>query len=185
MVGKSSVAVSLAGKLLYHCISTDDIGEALQTVVNINPMRGQNYLDYYAYNKKTDLVEDIIGYHKALEPAIFKLIDIHSTWGNPIIIEGWAIYPSKIKELSENVFSVWLIADSNLLKTRIISNKEFYINAKESQRVIDHYLYRSEWHNKLILEQCKVEKKNYILVTEETTTDEIVSSIMEILKTYE
>ena len=72
-------------------------------------MRGQNYLDYYAYNKKTDLVEDIIGYHKALEPAIFKLIDIHSTWGNPIIIEGWAIYPSKFKELNENVFTVWLL----------------------------------------------------------------------------
>jgi len=48
MVGKSTAAVALASKLRVPCLSTDDIGEILQTVSAIDPMKGQQYLDYYA-----------------------------------------------------------------------------------------------------------------------------------------
>ena len=182
MVGKSTAAMALSAKLQYPCISTDDIGEILQTVSDINPMGDQNYLDYYAYNKKEKLIEDINKYHAAHEPAIEKLIDVHSTpWANPLIIEGYALYPTKLKEKNENdnVFSVWLIAEDNLLKSRLIKDVNFYANAKEPQKVIENYLYRSEWHNQTILEQCKSGNRNYIFVNEESTTGEIISSIVD------
>ena len=181
MIGKSTSAISLAAKLLYSCISTDDIGEVLQTISDINPMRDQNYLDYYAYNKKAKLIEDIVEYHKRLEPAISRLIDIHSTWGHPLIIEGWALYPKNYKVERNNVFSIWLIADSNLLRSRLIMNEGFYSNAKEPEKFTENYLYRSEWHNKTILEQCKTEKQNYLLVKEESTIDEIIFFILSMI----
>ena len=96
-------------------------------------------------------------------------------------MEGWALYPSQFKEKNDNVFSVWLIADSNLLKNRIIANRDFYMNAKEPEKVIGNYLYRSEWHNQTILEQCRAGSHNYILVKEESTTEETVSSVLDML----
>ena len=184
MVGKSTIAVSLAAKLQCQCISTDDIGEALQTTTDIDPMRGQNYLDYYADNGRTKLIEDIIEYHKKLEPAIYRLIDIHSTWGNPLIMEGWALYPNRLKDVNSNVFSCWLIAGDDLLENRLLMNNDFYINAREPEKVIENYLYRSQWHNKLVLEQCRAENQNHLFVNEKSTTVEIVSSILDMLDRY-
>ena len=183
MVGKTTAAVSLAAKLAYQCISTDDIGEVLQTIADINPMRGQNYLDYYSDNEKSKLIDDIINYHKILEPAINRLIEIHSAWGRgkPMIMEGWALYPNNLKNTNENVFTIWLVADKNLLRTRFIANESFYKNARDPEKVIENYVFRSEWHNNLILEQCKANNQVYILVKEDSSTDEIVASILKLL----
>ena len=182
MVGKSTAAISLAAKLMYPCISTDDIGGILQTVLDINPMRGQYYLDYYAYNDKEKLIEDAIKYHAEQDAAIEYLIETHSaSWGSPLIVEGYALYPSKLMRRDENVFSVWLIADENLLRNRLLKNTGFYENAKEPQKVIENYLHRSIWHNQTILEQCKAEGKNHILVTEELSTDEIITSVIDMM----
>lgn len=81
MVGKSSVAAKIAAMFEINSLSTDDIGELLQTVADINPMSEMNYLDYYASKSFEALVEDMKVYHKAMEPAIQKMIDIHSEWG--------------------------------------------------------------------------------------------------------
>jgi 2-phosphoglycerate kinase len=181
MIGKSTIAISLAVKLLYSCISTDDIGEILQTISAISPMHGQNYLDYYTCTEKPKLIQDIIEYHKKIEPAIHKLIKIHSTWGSPLIIEGWALYPNQFLENDDNIFTVWLIADKHLLSNRLRKNIGFYIGAKEPEKMKENYLYRSEWYNDKILKQCETENKKYILVKQESTTDEIVSYIIDML----
>lgn len=178
MIGKSTASIMLASKLLYPCISTDDIGNILQTVSDISPMKGQNYLDYYAYSEKQQLIDDIIEYHRQHIPAIYSLIDIHSTWSTPLVMEGWALYPEQMAKIrNDNVFSVWLIADDGLLKKRLNMNKEFYQNAKEPEKVIENYLYRSEWHNQNLVEQCKARNYNHIIVKEETTTEQVVDTI--------
>jgi nuclear transport factor 2 (NTF2) superfamily protein len=94
-------------------------------------------------------------------------------------IEGWALYPNSYKSENNNAFSVWLIADTNLLQTRLITDKSFYENANEPQKVIDNYLHRSQWHNKTLFQQCKEKKQKYIILKEETKTDEIVTSILD------
>lgn len=47
MIGKSTVARKISSIYKTQNLSTDDIGEILQTVVDINPMKDMNYLDYY------------------------------------------------------------------------------------------------------------------------------------------
>jgi len=104
-VGKSTAAALLASKLLRPCISTDDIGLALQSVLDINPMKGYPYPDYYAMRTKQELIDDIVAYHKKVEPAIARLVEVHSAWGSPIIMEGWALYPEFVRRIeNEQVF---------------------------------------------------------------------------------
>jgi len=173
-VGKSTAAALLASKLLRPCISTDDIGLALQSVLDINPMKGYDYPDYYALKTKQELIDDIIAYHQKLKPAITRLVEEHAAWGDPIIMEGWALYPELVRKIeNEQVFSVWLIAEEGLLENRIRSSCAFGGNAK----VIANYLARSQWHNNLLLEQCKTHNRKFIFVEEGMTPEEIVKKI--------
>jgi len=183
MVGKSTASVKLASKLLYPCIPTDDIGTVFKTISGFDPMKGLLYSDYYANTEKEQLIDDMIQYHKKYEAAIFNLIAAHSTeWSSPLIMEGWALYPNQVNGIKdENVFSVCLIAADGLLKKRVIMNKGFYQNAKEPEKVIENYLYRSEWHNKKIFDECKTGNYNYIIVKEETSTDVIINTILDML----
>ena len=182
MVGKSTVAALLGAKLSYPCISTDDVGEILQTALNINPMKGTFYLDYYANTAKDQLIEDIVVYHHQLETAICRLIEIHSSWGSPLIMEGWALYPEAVKKLeNDHVFSIWLVAENGLLKKRMLQRSSFYQGADNPEKVIENYVYRSESHNKTIIEQCKMQHQKYLMVNECTATDDIVNGILEMI----
>jgi len=173
-VGKSTAAALLASKLLRPCVSTDDIGEALQSVLDINPMKGYDYPDYYARRTQQQLIDDIIAYHKKVEPAIARLVETHAAWGDPLVMEGWALYPALVRRIeNEQVFSVWLIAEEGLLEHRVRASCSFGENAK----VIGNYLARSEWHNKTLLEQCRTWNRNHVYVEEGMTAEAIVAAI--------
>ena len=181
-VGKSTAAALLASKLVRPCISTDDIGEALQSVLDIGPMKGYPYPDYYAMRTKQELIDDIIVYHKKVEPAIARLVEVHSRWGSPIIMEGWALYPELVRRIENaQVFSVWLIAEPGLFERRMRRNSAFLDNATEPGKVKEGYLHRSEWHNQTLLGQCRAGQRNAIHVDVSMGPEEIVGSIMELL----
>jgi 2-phosphoglycerate kinase len=182
MCGKSTVSKVLASRLGWAYISTDDIGEIIQTVIDINHIKGQDYSDYYANTDKDKLIADIQEYHSKMKPAILRLIDIHSTWGTPIIIEGWALYPKIMNEIeNQSVKSVWLIANKSLFENRFLNNIEFYQLAVNPKTMKENYLYRSLWHNDYILEQCKLKKQSYILVSENMSVDDILKKIQRII----
>ena len=183
MIGKSTVSMLLASKLLYPCISTDDIGTIFQAISGFEPMKGQFYLDYYANTDKQKLIADMVEYHKMYEPAILSLINGHSApWSSPIIIEGYALYPCQLSMINnESVFAIWLIADDELLDNRLADDKAFYQNAKEPEKVIENYLHRSKWYNEEVYKQCKVYNHNHIIVKKETTADEVAESILKLL----
>jgi len=181
-VGKSTAAVLLASKLLRPCVSTDDIGAALQSVLDINPMKGYPYPDYYALRTKQELIDDIVAYHKKVEPAIARLVEEHSQWGSPIIMEGWALYPELVRRIENGqVFSVWLIAEPGLFESRMRKNSSFLANATEPEKVIEGYLHRSQWHNQALLSQCRAGQRNMIFVDENMTPEGIVEAILRIL----
>ena len=181
-VGKSTAAALLASKLLRPCISTDDIGLALQSVLDINPMKGYPYPDYYALRTQRQLIDDIIAYHKKVEPAIARLVEEHAAWGSPLVMEGWALYPELVRRVeNDQVFSVWLIAEPGLFESRMRKNSSFLDHAKDPEKVADGYLHRSEWHNRTTLEQCVAGNRNFIRVGENTTPEEIVAEIFGML----
>ena len=177
-VGKSTAAALLASKLLRPCISTDDIGEALQSVLDINPMKGYDYPDYYVQRSPQQLIDDIVAYHKKVEPAIARLVEVHSAWGSPLVMEGWALYPELVRRIeNEQVFSVWLIAGEGLLEQRVRENTSFSGNEK----VVANYLHRSHWHNKTLLGQCKAGQRNVVFIDDNMTPEQIVATILGML----
>lgn len=151
MTGKTSAAVKISSYFQIPCISTDDIGEILQTAKNIDPMKGLDYLDYYSKTDENKMFDDMIGYHRCLEKAVLKMIDIHSQWGNSVIIEGYALYPHFLGKLNANTDAVWLSADEQLLETRVENSRAF---KNASPDIKEKYLKRSVMHNRLIQNEC-------------------------------
>lgn len=96
------------------------------------------------------LIEDIRRYHRAMEPALERLVAIHSTWGGPLVLEGWALYPAHVRPwLGGSVFGIWLVAGEGLLESRLRRRPGFLDGA-----AAENYLRRSKWHNRRLLEEC-------------------------------
>lgn len=122
--------------------------------------------------------EYIKEYHKKIKPAIQRLIEIHSTWGSPIIIEGWAIYPDIMEKIrSDSISAIWLITDESLLRKRLIDNANFYKNAVDPIAMRENYLSRSIWHNNFLLEQCKKKNQKFLLLSGRESLDELFARI--------
>jgi len=134
MTGKTTVARKLAAQLGYACLSTDDLGEAIRAITtckshpDLHPMTGYDYREYYICHSLEELIRHTQKQHKASWPAVEAVIRTHAAWGQPIVIEGWNIYPEWVNQLElPNIKSIWFIADEKLLEHRIRENQEFYV----------------------------------------------------------
>jgi hypothetical protein len=87
MSGKTTVAHRLAAILGYGCLSTDDLGEAIRAVTtkdshpHLHPMEGYDYREYYVTRSPDALIADVSREHRALWPAVERVIRTHATWG--------------------------------------------------------------------------------------------------------
>ena len=183
MTGKTTLATNLAIRYKCNCISTDDIGEILQTENDINPMKGFDYREYYIRKSAEDLATEVLRYHCKIWRATKRLIKIHSTWSNPIIIEGWSLYPKLIKNIkNENIKCLWLIADENILKKRIIAKRSFYQGATNEVEMIFKYLQRSNWHNKKLYDEVVELKEDYIKINNNLTKKKLIDKAIDIIE---
>ncbi len=181
MVGKSTAACMLASRLQYECVSTDDIGAAITAVTNTSThpafhyMGTQDYRDYYANTMPEKLIEDIEKQHAALWPALRTLFQNHVSWGRPIIIEGWALRPNYVSELSGDISGVFLMADVALIEKRICSC-DFSAGASDPKGTIDHYLKRSIIYNTELQNQVSQLGLPEVHVSEDMEPFEIVEA---------
>jgi len=96
-VGKSAVAHRLASRYLYGCISTDDIGKAVgavttaQTHHTLHMSDGIDYRNYFTLTPADTLVNHAKRSHEMIWPALEKIIRTHATWGDPLVMEGYAL----------------------------------------------------------------------------------------------
>lgn len=181
MTGKTTISIKLASRIGYACMSTDDIGESLRAKIKntrLNPFLGFDYREYYITRTVDQLIDDTKIQHEEIWPSVKAVIKAHSGWGNPIILEGWNLYPRKVHELDDqNIDSFWLTADENLLKTRIAQNRSFYQGSSNIDLLVEKYLKRSLWHNNLIKTEARKLKMTIIEVTENTEPGFIVNEI--------
>lgn len=182
MSGKSTLASRLSALYGYSHISTDDIGEILQTALDINPMKGFDYREYYTQKSFEELVNEAYEYHKKIFPAIERLISIHSNWSSPIIIEGWALYPDMLKNIANvNIKKIWLICGEKVLQARLARSRPFYSGASDEEAMMSKYLKRSMWHNDKILNECKTTGDKYIHIATEMEIEELLQKSISLL----
>jgi len=189
MVGKSTLARKLATRLEYGCLSTDDLGQAIGAVTTaqshpaLHEMDGIDYREYYLTRSVDDLIADAECRHTALWPAIAQVITAHATWGDPTVVEGWALYPSRVAQLAlSNVASVWLVADDEGLEARVRTAVDFYRGASDEEAMIRHFVARNWWYN----ERIRKESAEYILpilpVSLSMTIDSTLQRCLDVLK---
>jgi 2-phosphoglycerate kinase len=154
MAGKTTVAHLLAAHLGYGCLSTDDLGEAIRAVTtkdshpSLHPMAGYDYREYYVTRSPEALIADVGREHHALWPAVQRVIRKHATWGEPIIMEGWCLWPEWVTQLQlPSVHALWFVAQEETLHARLVQAVEFYGGASDEAAMIRHYLARSCWYN--------------------------------------
>ena len=154
MVGKTTVASRLAATLGYGCLSTDDLGEALRAVTtkdshpHLHPMEGYDYREYYITRSLDALIADVSLEHQALWPAIQRVIHKHATWGTPIVMEGWSLWPERVIQLRlPSVQALWLVAQEETLRDRMGKARAFYGGASDEEAMRQQYLARSFWYN--------------------------------------
>jgi 2-phosphoglycerate kinase len=160
-VGKSAVARCLAARYQYGCISTDDIGTAIGaycSTVGLNefdPMSGIDWRDYFANTPVDLLLDHAVESRKRIWPAIEKIVRAHSTWGDPLVMEGYALWPERVMTAGfAATGAVWLACDDLLLESRIRSNPEFYRGAADEEALVRNFVKRSSRYNELMLKSA-------------------------------
>jgi 2-phosphoglycerate kinase len=159
MSGKTTVAHRLAARLGYGCLSTDDLGEAMRAVTtkdshpHLHLMEGYDYREYYVTRSPDALIADISLEHRAMWPAVQSVIHKYATWGEPIVMEGWSLWPEWVAQLQlPSVRSLWFVAQEETLHERLVQAGEFYEGASDEEAMIRHYLARSFWYNACLQE---------------------------------
>lgn len=186
MVGKTTIARIIACRLQYDCISTDDIGAAIASVTDATShpafhyMGNRDFREYYVTSSLDNLIRDINNQHKALWPALQTLFRNHSTWGTAAIIEGWALRPGYISQLSGNIAGLFLLASDALLEERVRSSG-FSAGASDEEMMIQQYLGRTLWYNAQLRDQVANLGLKTISISADRQPAEIADECMRLL----
>jgi 2-phosphoglycerate kinase len=189
MSGKTTVAYRLAAQLGYGCLSTDDLGEAMRAVTtkdshpHLHPMEGYDYREYYVTRSPDALIADISLEHHAMWPAVQRVIRTHATWGTPIVMEGWSLWPEWVAQLRlPRVHALWFVAQEETLHERMVKAVEFYGGASDEEAMMRHYLARSFWYNARLKEAVNKFALTSIELPPRAPVDAIVEMCLEQLR---
>lgn len=184
MIGKTTAAYLVASRLQYGCISTDDIGSGISAVTSsishpaFHYMSKYDYSEYYIKRESKKMIQDINDQHEALWPAILNIIQNHSTWGTATIIEGWALRPDYVTQLSGDIDGLFLVADDILIENRVRSSN-FSERASDKDTMIRKYIERSLWYNSYIRTQVAHLSLKQISISGEMQPEEIADKFIE------
>ena len=180
MVGKSALTRSMATRLRFGCISTDDIGLAIRSVSapkthpRLHSMGTEDYREYYITRSVDDLIADAMRTHKEMWPAIEAIVKAHAEWGYPLIIEGWALWPERVATIGyDNVAAIWLTADEGFLESQTRAASGFYRGASDEESMIQNFLARNVRYNELMMSAANNLGLETVLVVAETSLDDL------------
>ena len=81
-------------------------------------------------------------------PSVGKIVRTHSTWGDPLVMEGYALWPERVMVADfASTGTVWLSCDDQLLEARNSSQTSFYGGALDEEALIANVLRGSNRYN--------------------------------------
>jgi 2-phosphoglycerate kinase len=160
-VGKSAAARCVAARYEYGCISTDDIARAVgavttvQTHPGLHTVNATDYREYFTVTSVDALIDHAKRSHEIIWPAMEKIVRTHSTWGDPLVMEGYALWPERVMTADfAETGALWITCDDQLLEVRIRSQTDFYRGASDEEALIANVLRRSSRYNELMIESA-------------------------------
>jgi 2-phosphoglycerate kinase len=156
-VGKSAVARRIAARYQYGCLSTDDIGKAVTTVAGpASTSNKTDWRDYFANTPIEELLEDDEVSRRRMWPAIEVIIRTHASWGDPIVVEGYGLWPDAVMSAGfRDTGALWLTCDDALLEARVRSQESFYEGAEDAEVLVRNFVKRSSVHTELIIQSAE------------------------------
>jgi 2-phosphoglycerate kinase len=146
-------------------------------------MDGYDYREYYVTRSPDALIADISLEHRAMWPAVQSVIRKHATWGEPIVIEGWSLWPERVIQLRlPSMYSLWFVAHEKTLHERLVKAVEFYGGASDEAAMMGHYLARSFWYNARLKEEVKKFALTSVELPPRAPVHEIVAMCLEQLR---
>lgn len=184
-VGKSTLAQSLAAKLCWNYLSTDNLARHPgRPWVNAD---GKSIREHVAEHYRTLSIDALffdvlLHYKKNVLPQVEVII--HSRMFDLstecLIIEGSALWPKFIANLvSENdikIKAIWLTASDQFFQNRIHQESNFNQVGEDEKYLIQKFLNRTLLYNKHMKQE--VERLGFICIDVESmsTTDELLEN---------
>jgi hypothetical protein len=145
-------------------------------------MGDRDFREYYVTSSRGQLIRDINNQHEALWPALRTLFRNHSTWDTAAIVEGWALRPDHVSQLSGDIAGLFLLADDALIEKRIRSSG-FSNGASDEETMIQRYLGRSLWYNAQLRHQVTNLGLRAMSISSEVQPEAIADECMRVLAT--
>lgn len=138
------------------------------------------FADYFTYAPLEQMQADAERQHKAVWPFVENLITRHFSWTTqPIVIDGWHLRPERISALTgEPVDANWIYIDPEVLRRREEQNTEFFNSSSEPERMLENFLARSLWYNKLMREEAGRYEMTILEQNGDTTPEQMCDFIL-------
>ena len=179
-VGKSETARCIAARYGYGCIPADDIGKAVGAVTSaeafpeIHSMDHLDWRDYFTTTPVDVLLEHAARSRERLWPAFDKIIRTHSTWGHPLVLEGYTLWPETVVAARFTASgAIWLACDDLLYESRVRSQPDFYRGAADEEAMIRNVVRRSSRYTELMAASAAEWGATVISVEARHTVDDV------------
>ncbi len=183
--GKTILAASMASKLEWRHISTDSLaphpGRPWKTASRGVP---EHVAEHYLSLSVDDLIADVLRHYDGLWPAIEALIEAEASahTDDGLIIEGSALLPERVGGLQlENVVSIWLTANSDILKSRIWNVSGFERGSANERALIEKFVARNDRYNDLMMDVVRRLDLPYVDVESSSSTKDQVTLIFRLI----
>ncbi|MFB8030494.1 MULTISPECIES: hypothetical protein [unclassified Streptomyces] len=146
--GKSTVARAVADRLGFTCLSTDGLarhpGRPWRTPEREVPV---HVAEHYGSLALDELITSVLDHYEHLWPRVEELITSYAcgdVGGPGLVLEGSALWPPRVAALTlPRTAAVWLVADDDLLRTRMYAAGRYVEATDQERHLTDKFLARS------------------------------------------
>ena len=140
-----------------------------------------DHIEYFTDTDPDQMIEDALAQHRAMWPAILRVIRKRSQSGTGFVLDGWHLLPSEVAGISsESVVPVWLDVDANVLEERERAIWDFYARSPKPERMFDNFMGRSLRWNDMVCGQARNLGLHVISQDGSKSPDDLCDEILEL-----
>jgi 2-phosphoglycerate kinase len=155
--GKSATAAAIARRIGAAVVSTDSLGRHPGRPW---PQAGQpvkpHVAAHYTMLPPQQLLRAVTVHYRNLWPRAHGVIDAHLATAQALVLEGSEVLPESVATLqSSAIYAVWLGADDDLLRARILSESRYEQLDRAGRSLVDAFIARTLLFNAFVSDDAR------------------------------